>query len=181
MFSDLPLHPIVVHMPMALVILLPLISIAAFIIYKKSENISGKKILVTVGVFHLLLTLSTFVALETGEKEEDKVESVVAERFIEHHEHKAEEFMSASSVALVAVFLTAFLLADKFFTPSLVVVLILQAALVFMGYQVGHSGGELVYVHNAAQVHSQIAQSKGLDQKRIPTNEYEHDEDDDDD
>ncbi len=180
MFSGLPLHPIMVHMPMALVILLPLITIAAFVIFKKSEKISGKKIMIYVGLFHLFLTLSTFVSLQTGEADEDRVERVVAERYIEIHEHKAEEFMSATGVALVAVFIAAFLLADRFFTPTMIGIMLMQGVLIYLGYQVGHSGGELVYVHNAASVHSQMVKNSNGVQERVPTYKYEEDDDDDD-
>lgn len=179
MFSGLPLHPIMVHMPMALVILLPVITLIAFFVFKKSENITGKKMMVYVGIFHLFLTISTFISLETGEAEEDRVERVVAERYIEIHEHKAEAFMSATSIALVAVFIAAFLFADKFFTPTMIMVMLMQGVLIYLGYQVGHSGGELVYIHNSASVHSEMAKTQVLDQKRVPTHKEEDDDDDD--
>jgi drug/metabolite transporter (DMT)-like permease len=90
------------------------------------------------------------VALKTGQNEEERVESVVPERAIQTHEARAEQFVwiVGATLAIAAlVLVTRRPMAVRALTAATVVgsFLVAGAAL-----RVGHAGGQLVYVHNAA-------------------------------
>ena len=152
MEMNLPLHPAVVHLPVAIVFLIPLVTVLVALLYKK--EVLKKVGLVIIVFFHLLLSGASYIALETGEDEEHTVEKVVSEKIIEEHEDKAETFMAASLVVLAGSVIFLVLPAGAIFNFGLATLLIAQLVLVFLGYQVGHTGGELVYVHGAASAYS---------------------------
>lgn len=72
---QLPFHPIVVHFPLALTFIMPvLIIVFAFMI--KMNKMQPQTWLIIIGL-QLAVVVSGYVALESGEAEEDKVEKVV--------------------------------------------------------------------------------------------------------
>ena len=81
---DSPLHPVVVHFPIAIGVLLPLASLALWWSIKKGFFPDNVWILV------IALTLfyggSSRVAVEFGEQDEEKTGNVVSEAVIEEHE-----------------------------------------------------------------------------------------------
>jgi len=95
-----------------------------------------------------MLVGSSWLALETGESEEDRVERIVAERHIEAHEEAAERFLWLAGLTLL-VSGTGLLPGGRGaagrVATSVATFLVLLGAV-----QVGHSGGELVYKHGAA-------------------------------
>ena len=101
-----------------------------------------------------MLVLSSFAAMRTGEAEEDRVESVVAESAIETHEEAAELFTWAAAGALVLYVASAAIpvagVARSFAVAATAVSLIV----LILGYRVGHAGGELVYRHGAAAAYT---------------------------
>lgn len=161
MEMNLPLHPVVVHLPVAIVILMPVVTGLVAILYKK--DVLKKVGLVIIVFFHLLLSGTSYLALETGEDEEHTVEKVVSEKFIEEHEEKAETFMAASLVVLAGSVILLVLPVGVMFNYGLSALLTAQLVLIFLGYLVGHSGGELVYVHGAASAYSEDYISEPID------------------
>ena len=85
---DLPLHPVVVHFPIVLGVLLPFAAILVWWGIKK--NIVPQKVWAVVIALVLVYGASALVAVEMGEKDEDKVEEVIAEKLIEEHEETGE-------------------------------------------------------------------------------------------
>ena len=83
---------------------------------------------------------SGWMALETGEEEEGRVEHVVAERHIEEHEELAERFQLAGVVALVVV--GAGLLPGATGGLARGAAVLATLAVLAVGVQVGHTGGE---------------------------------------
>ena len=146
----IPLHPLVVHFPIVLTILLPIsVFVALWVIRKGTTPRRAWSVPVA---FAAALALSAFVATRTGSAEEDRVERVVAESALEGHEEAGERFLVLSGVLL--------LVAAAGFLPRTVgqAARIVTAAgalgLVVAGIQVGHSGGELVYRHGAASAYT---------------------------
>lgn len=124
MLNNLPLHALIVHMPIALTVLVPLFALLGLWL--------GRRILkphvawaLPVGMLALLL-VSGFAAEKTGEQQEDRVEKVVPEAAFEKHEEAAELFLVVTGGVLVLA----------------------------AGWNVGHSGGQLVYQHNAGAAYS---------------------------
>jgi hypothetical protein len=91
--------------------------------------------------------------MNTGEKEEERVEQVVAEEYIEAHEEAAEVFVwaSAAVLLLMAVLLV---LPQGWARQAASLGALLGTVIVFgLGYNAGEAGGRLVYEHGAAQVY----------------------------
>jgi uncharacterized membrane protein len=145
-----PLHPLVVHMPMALTILLPLFAIGALVAIRRRARVQlawG----MTIGMLALLL-VSGWAALQTGEIEEDRVERFVSHDAVEEHEETGKQFVYAAGAVLLLSGVG--LIRGRAGAAARVVVALATIGLVGMGYNVGHSGGGLVYGGGAAQAYT---------------------------
>ena len=148
MFPD-PLHPAIVHLPIALAVLIPVFAVlAAGLIYK---NVLPERSWILVVGLQALLVLSSWIAVETGEYDEEIVESVVAEDLIEGHEEGAERFLLLTGVGLLAM--GAGLLPLQLGTRGRLMGVVTSMAVLASAATVGHSGGELVYRHGAANAY----------------------------
>ena len=145
-----PLHPAVVHLPIALAVLVPLL--ATIWIFLISRGFLAASQWGAIATLQVLLVGSAWAALETGEAEEERVERVVAERHIETHEEAAERFLLFSGLAALPI--GAGLLAGRTGRIGRVVGTIAAFGVLAAGVQVGHSGGELVYRHGAANAYA---------------------------
>lgn len=151
MSSALPLHPALVHLPLGIVVLLPLVTIVLSLLFWRHSV--QKPAFILVALLHAVLTISSYVAIETGEDEEKIVQQVVGKELVHEHEEKAELFASSTLIPLVLA-LSLFIPAGlKLFQINLGVLFVMQIALIFLAYDVGHSGGELVYRHGAADAY----------------------------
>jgi hypothetical protein len=101
------------------------------------------------------LTLSAWVALDTGEDQEERVEDIVGEPALHGHEEAAERFLVlAGVVTLVAV---AGLARGTVGRAARLLTAAGTVGIVAAGIQVGHSGGLLVYRHGAASAYADPA------------------------
>ena len=146
----IPLHPLVVHFPIVLSILLP-ISVLV-VLWTIRKGATPRKAWAVPLAVAAALTLSAFVATETGENEEDRVEEVVARRAIHGHEEAAERFLMLSGVLLVVA--AGGLLPRTAGRAARLVTAAGALGLVAAGVQVGHSGGTLVYRDGAASAYT---------------------------
>ena len=170
-----PLHPAVVHFPIVLMLLLPVVALVTLWRARRSERPAA----LWWGPVALagILALSSFVAVRTGEAEEDKVEAVVQEQAIESHEEQAERFLTLSGIVFVLT--TAGLLPGIAGKSGRAIATVAAAALVVAGVQVGHTGGELVYQHGAGQAYAQgqvTSQERGRASEDARADE-DHDDD----
>lgn len=141
-----PLHPAVVHLPIAMTVLLPVVAVGALWALRR-----GAPRLLAWGVvvgFAAALAASSWLALETGERDEERVEEVVPERAVHEHEEAGERFMAFVVAVLVVTALG--LVPGRVGSAGRVLGLLAALALVVSAWRVGHSGGELVYRHGAA-------------------------------
>ena len=168
-----PLHPAIVHFPIVLAVLAPLLAAATFWAIH-SGRLPGRSWLGIV-LLQVLLAGSAWVATETGEREEDRVERIVAERHIEEHEEAAERFLVLA--ALVLPLAAAGMLAGSVGTINRVLTIVLSLAALGAAGSAGHSGGELVYRHGAAAAYTQ----SGAAQTGLPLADTGHHDDHDDD
>lgn len=156
---QVPFHPLIVHLPLALTLILPvMIFIFAAFIYK--NKLPHQTWLVIIGL-QLLTTVSGYVALETGEDEEHQVERVVDKKIIHEHEEKAEIFVGATVVTLV-LSIAAYFLQRQLQLYVNMVIGILSLVCCYLAYQTGGSGGELVYRHGAASAYIQVSEPDSL-------------------
>jgi uncharacterized membrane protein len=167
-----PLHPAVVHFPIALAMLAPIVSLLAWLAIRGGW-IPARAWWVVVGL-QVLIALTGWLASEAGEREEDRVERVVAERYIEEHEEAAERFLflAAFAVPLAAAGLLSGRRGAIARVASFVATLLVAAAVGSAGRQ----GGELVYHHGAARAYVD-ADTAGA----VRGGGWEHEEEDDDD
>jgi hypothetical protein len=145
-----PLHPAIVHMPMALAVLVPLFVVGTMWAIRRGVR-PLRAWAVTVAMM-AALSLSAWASLATGKSQDEKVESVVGEAPLGAHEESAEFFLTLSVVVL-AVSVVG-LRGDKFGTVARALGAAGSAALLVAGINVGHTGGQLVYTHNAASAYT---------------------------
>lgn len=145
-------HPIFVHLPLAVAMLLPLWMAASILAAKKGDKGEGfNRVWAMAAAPLLLAALFTILALVAGEAGKEAIlEKLSGEgrEALERHEELGELFAmllyTAAGLSLF-VFLYRGALRQKF----LLGLLGLSAVLFFLGLGVGKSGGEVVYRHNA--------------------------------
>lgn len=162
---QLPLHPIIVHFPIALTFILPLM-ILAFAYMIKVNKMSNSAWLIIIGL-QIATTVTGYVALETGETEEHQVEKVVDKKIIHAHEESAEIFVGSTVLALVLSVAAFFLRKELQFMVQLGIALVSLVSC-YLAYNTGHSGGGLVYEHGAASAYAQVMTS-GENESLLPT------------
>lgn len=169
---NVPNHPMIVHFPIVLAILLPLFAIGALWVMRSKQ--ASRKAWALPLAISILLFGSAFVATRTGESEEERVEEVVPERALHEHEEAAERFL------VLAGIVTAVALAGmaRGITGSAARLVATAGSLivVFAGYQVGHAGGELVYVHNAGAAYQQAGSQAVNAEGNAAEEERDHDD-----
>jgi uncharacterized membrane protein len=148
-----PLHPAVVHFPIVLAFLLPLFAVGALVAIRRGAR-PRRAWSLPLGIA-AALTLSSWVAVQTGEAQDERVEDVVAEQPLETHEETAELFLTLSGVLLAVA--AAGLAPGLVGRTGRVVAAVGAVALVGAAARVGHSGGELVYRYGAASAYAPAA------------------------
>ena len=98
--STLPLHPAFVHLPLGLAFAVPLVAIGLTLWHLRGRVPRGA-FAILLGL-QALLVASGVVAMQLGERDEHRVEAIVAEQVIEAHEERAEVFLWAAGVVLAA-------------------------------------------------------------------------------
>lgn len=156
---QVPLHPAVVHLPIALAFLMPLL-VLTFAIMIRKKNMNPISWGVVLGL-QLLLTGSSYLALETGETDEEMVEKVVERKLIQEHEEAAEMFAGSTVIALV-LSVVAFFVIQQFQFRLQMSVLAVTLLSAFLAYRTGMLGGELVYVHGAPSAYQLADEPQGI-------------------
>ncbi len=146
-----PLHPAVVHFPIVLMFFLPVVAVVTLWAIRRGAN--PRRAWAIPFAVAGLLTLSSWVSVETGEGQSERVERVVPEQSMESHEEFAEVFFMLSGVVLVVA--AAGMLNGRIGRASRVLASFGAVGLAAAGVRVGHSGGQLVYTHGAASAYTQ--------------------------
>lgn len=159
--TSLPLHPAIVHLPLGLAFVMPALAIGfAWALWTRRVGLWGW---VPIVVLQAVLLGAGLVAMNTGEREEDRVERIVPGAALEQHEEAATQFVWATGVTLIlAAFVVVFRrppLARALSVVTVAGTMVVTAAAV----RVGHAGGRLVYVHNAATAYAPSADAGNVD------------------
>lgn len=150
--TSLPLHPAVVHVPLGLAFIIPALAIGfAWAVW--SGRVRLRAWIVIAGLQAVLFGAG-LLAMNTGEREEDRVEAVVPDTALDRHEMYAEQFLWATGITLVLAGLVPVLrqraVSRVLMSATIAGSLVVAAAAV----RVGHAGGQLVYVHNAGAAYA---------------------------
>jgi uncharacterized membrane protein len=147
-----PLHPALVHLPLGLAFILPALTLG--FAWAAWKNPLKRSAWILIVVLQAVLLGAGFVAMNTGEREGERIERAVPKAAIERHEELAEQFLWATGITLV-VAAGALVFrrpgAVRTLTGAAVLGTLLVAA---AALRVGHAGGQLVYVHNAGAAYA---------------------------
>jgi uncharacterized membrane protein len=141
-----PLHPALVHFPIVLAMLAPLLA-GGFFWAIRTGRLPARAWIAVVALQAVIFGSAWFTA-ETGEEEEERVERVVREDPIEEHEEAAEWFIWIAAVTLPIA--GAGILAGSPGTGARALAVVGTVIAALAVARVGHTGGELVYKHGAA-------------------------------
>lgn len=145
-----PLHPAVVHFPVVLAFLLPLFAAGAIWAIRRGARPRRAWSIPFAGA--AVLALSAWLAVETGEAQDERVERVVAEQPLSAHEEMAEAFLTGSAVLVVVA--AVGLVGGLAGRAARIVTALGSVALVVGAARVGHTGGQLVYRYGAASAYA---------------------------
>ncbi|HET7633082.1 MAG TPA: DUF2231 domain-containing protein [Gemmatimonadaceae bacterium] len=145
-----PLHPAIVHFPIVLAVLLPIFALGALWTIRKGAR--PRRAWAVPLALSAALALSAWVAVQTGEAQEERVEAVVPDQALDTHEDAAELFLTLSGVLVVVA--AAGLAPGVAGRSARILATGGAIALVVAAVSVGHSGGELVYRHGAASAYA---------------------------
>lgn len=145
-----PLHPALVHVPLGLAFVLPVV--AAGLALALWRGYLPRRSWIVVIVLQALLVAGGAAALRTGEQEEDRVERVVGEAVLHDHEEAAEAFLWGAAVVLAGA--AAVLVLPASAAPAgAMAVLAGTLVVTALAVRTGKAGGELVYRHGAASAY----------------------------
>jgi len=146
-----PLHPALVHLPLGVAAVMPLLAAGlAWAVW--TDRLPVRAWLITIG-FQGLLLGGAFVAMRTGEGDEDRVEDLVGHAALHLHESMAEQFVWAVGITLALALLVPFVKRNAAL-PLMAATIAGTLVVVGAGVRVGHAGGELIYVHGAASAYA---------------------------
>jgi hypothetical protein len=157
-----PLHPAVVHFPVVLAFLLPIF--AGFALWTIRRGTAPRRAWAIPLGLSAALALSSWVAVETGEAQDERVENVVSERPLETHEEAAELFLALSAGLLVVS--AVGLVRGRVGTAARVAATVGAVGLVIGATRVGHTGGQLVYRYGAASAYATGATGAPVHERR---------------
>jgi len=166
-----PLHPAVVHFPIVLALLAPLV--AAGLVWAVRSGRAPARAFAALAVLQVAIVGAGWLAMETGEHEEERVERVVRESLIEAHEEAAERFLWLA--ALLIPLAAAGVMSGPRGELVRGVTLVATLGVAWAVMDVGHKGGELVYKHGAAAAYTDAG--SGANTPVAARSHHDHDDD----
>lgn len=145
---DLPIHPKIVHIPIALSLLLPLLASGVLLAWFRGA-LPKRAWWVVVGV-QALLVLACFAAMSTGDSDSVIASRVVARGLIHAHEDAANFFLGATILTMVSAMAAALVRVERQSRALGIATVIVSLIAASLAFRVGHLGGDLVYQHGAA-------------------------------
>jgi len=150
--TDLPYHPILVHLPIGLAILLPPALLILLIAIRRNLLPRGAWWLAVL--LAAALVAGGFAAKRSGEAEEERVEEIVPKAALHDHEESGERLVVAAGVTFALALAAAFVRRPGAQTGVQLAALLASAATLAIAVNTGHLGGRLVYVHGAARAYA---------------------------
>ena len=135
LIGDQPLHLALVHIPLALALFMPFFIVAAVVAIQRKWV--GSRLWIAIVVLQAFLLVIVLVVKETGEDEEHLVEEVVAEKYIEEHEERADLF--SLFVTITAVVSAVGIAGGRVGTIARLLTLLLALTCLVLAARVGQS------------------------------------------
>ena len=148
--GDIPLHAAIVHIPLGIAAIMPLVAIGVAIAL--ARGLVDKRAWALVVALQLFVVVGGFAAMNTGHTEEETVERIVEKKFVHEHEERGEVFVYTATVTLA-------LAASAFFAGPQRLAMIAGATALgtmvgfVLAVRAGQAGGELVFKHGAASAY----------------------------
>ncbi|MCB9879098.1 MAG: hypothetical protein H6835_15995 [Planctomycetes bacterium] len=143
-----PLHPAIVHLPLALAALTPLLGAGLLLAWWRGW-LPRRAWWLNVAA-HVAMLATGLLAMRSGEGDEEVVEHRVPEAALEAHEHAAELFVQGAGLLCAVVLAVALLRRDPIARGLALVGVAGSCAVLALAIRTGQAGGELVYRHGAA-------------------------------
>ena len=176
--SSLPLHPAIVHIPLGLAFILPALALG-FGWALWTGRVRSRAWLAIVALQATLLGAG-WLALNTGEREEDRVEKVVPSAALHTHEEYAEQFVWGAGATFLLAALVPVLRRQRLARAVALASVAGTFVVAGLAIRVGHAGGQLVYTHNAGAAYVS-ASTTGASPATTPQGRPERDRRGDDD
>lgn len=142
--NTLPLHPAVVHVPLGLALVMPVL-LSGLLWAIVARRLSARAWLVGLLLQGVVLGAAV-IALRTGEQDEERVEARAGEALLEAHERSAQAFtLVAGGAFLAAVVAFGLRKRPRAFLMSGLGAVALSVGMLALGIQAGHRGGMLVH------------------------------------
>jgi uncharacterized membrane protein len=139
-----PLHPLVIHFPIVLIILTPFFIFANFI-FRKNLTLTWITALIAIAA-----CATVYLAEETGEMDASKalIEDAATARILGEHGSLAETTVLLSSITAILVLGTSlFFIKNEINIVLLALALIFSVLSVYFVYRTAEHGGQLVFEH----------------------------------
>lgn len=149
---DLPLHPKIVHLPIAFAMLMPLLSGGVLLAWLR-DWLPRRTFVIVAGV-QMLLVLSGFAALASADGDEAVVERVVSHALIHAHEEAAQSFVAVAVAVMLCAFFACWVKAEKLARTLAALTVVGSLVALALAIRAGHMGGQLVYRHGAGAAFS---------------------------
>jgi len=147
--NGLPLHPAIVHFPLALSVIVPLLGVALLVWTRRNDDLAVQVLRIPAAL-QILTVLGAFAAQRTGDDDHHIVEEIVDRNLIGEHEDAGELFFIALGVTLVIWFASAAAKRPAVARKAAIVAVVAGLVAAGLGLRAGELGGALVYHHGAA-------------------------------
>lgn len=168
-------HPRIVHIPIALGALMPLIVLGLAIAWWK-KWLPPQSIAIALGL-QIVLAVSSMMAMRSGEEAEHVAKRVVSKKLIHDHEEAGEAFLFSAFGGVLLLGAAFALRNKKAGLPLAAGAAALSTVSAVLCVRVGAAGGELVYKHGAAAAYAPVPSTSTTGTAPTPTAPVEHDED----
>jgi len=157
--TTVPLHAALVHVPLGLAFVLPLLSVGLALALWR--GLVPRRAWLIAAALQACLALGGVAALRTGEQDEERVERITGDAAIERHERAAERFVWGSAIVLAIA--VAVLVVPARATAGVAALAALGAvAVAGLAYRTGKAGGELVYARGGAAAYATSPRAASL-------------------
>jgi hypothetical protein len=141
--TDLPLHPLIVHVPLGLAAVMPFIAAGVGLAIWRGR-LPRAAWSVVVGLQAVVLVASLF-AQRTGEQDEDGVKKRVGKDAVHHHEELAERFTWGAGTSAVLAAAALVVRAHPASHGLMAATTVATCVTTGLGVLAGHAGGTIVH------------------------------------